>query len=107
ERFARAVYFTRTALPLNAIVFSDAYSGTLAFYAQRDVLRWMWIQPGYLDPALVELTKQGHHPYFVGDPFEVGAFKRYFDGSEAVTRLDGQLLPIVGESFVVADLTPP
>jgi len=53
------------------------------------------------------LTKQGHHPYFVGDPFEVGAFKRYFDGSEAVTRLDGQLLPIVGESFVVADLTPP
>ncbi|HKC56739.1 MAG TPA: glycosyltransferase family 39 protein [Vicinamibacterales bacterium] len=106
ERFARAVDFTR-ALPPNAIVFSDAYSGTLGFYAQREVLRWLWIPPEYLDLALGDLKKQGHHPYFVGDPFEVEAFKQYFDGSAAVTRLDGQALRVVDDSFVAADLTPP
>ena len=106
EHFAQAVDFTR-ALPPDAIVFSEAYSGTLAFYGRRDVLRWAWIPPGSLDPALADLTKQGHHPYFVGDPFEVDAFKRYFAGSEAVTRFDGRALRVVDDSFVAADLTPP
>ena len=106
QRFVRAVDFTR-ALPPNAIVFSDAYSGTLGLYAQRDVLEWRWIVPEYLDLALADLKKQGHHPYFVGDPFEVDAFKQYFDGSDAVTRFDGQALRVVDESFVAADLTPP
>ena len=106
QRFVRAVDFTR-ALPPDAIVFSEAYSGTLAFYGRRDVLRWAWIPPGSLDPALADLTKQGHHPYFIGDPFEVDAFKRYFAGSEAVTRFDGQALRVVDDSFVAADLTPP
>ncbi|HEY3162252.1 MAG TPA: glycosyltransferase family 39 protein [Vicinamibacterales bacterium] len=106
QRFVRAVDFTR-ALPPNAIVFSDAYSGTLGLYAQREVLEWRWILPEYLDLALADLKKQGHHPYFVGDPIEVDAFKQYFDGSEAVTRLDGQALRVVDDSFVAADLTPP
>lgn len=106
QRFAQVVEFTR-ALPPKAILFSDAYSGTLAFYAQRDVLEWLYIPAEYLDPALADLTKQGHHPYFVGDPFEVDRFKQRFDGSQAVMRLDGRVLRVVGESFVVADLTPP
>ena len=106
QRFAQAVDFTR-ALPPNAIVFSDAYSGTLGFYAQREVLRWLWIPREYLDLALADLQTQGHHPYFVGDRFEVDAFKKYFDGSEGAMRLDGQALRVVDESFVAADLTPP
>ena len=106
ERFVRAIDFTR-ALPPNAIVFSDGYSGTLGLYAQRDVLEWRWIVPEYLDLALADLKKQGYHPYFVGDPFEVDAFKKYFDGSEGAMRLDGQALRVVDESFVAADLTPP
>jgi hypothetical protein len=106
QRFARAVDFTRTLAP-NAIVFSEAYSGTLRLYSQREVLRWLWIPPEHLDLALADLKKQGYRPYFLGDPFEVEAFKEYFNSRDAVMRFDGQAWRPFGESFVVADLTPP
>src|SRR5258705_5459951 len=68
-RFARAVEFARFVEP-NAILLSDAYSGTLRFYAGRDILRWQMPAPQELDRVLVSLRDRGHAIFFVDDPFE-------------------------------------
>lgn len=105
-RFVRAVDFAKS-LPQGSIFISDAYSGTLRFYTGRDVLRWRWVPADVLDVALADLKAQGHRLYFVGDPFEVDAFKKYFFPSNAVGRFDAYLLPLAGETFIASDLTPP
>jgi hypothetical protein len=105
-RFVRAVDFART-LPPESIFISDAYSGTLHFYTGRDVLRWLWIPGDHFDEALADLKAQGRRLYFVGDPFEVDAFKEYLGRSNAAARFDAHVLPLVGETFVASELTPP
>jgi len=105
-RFAHAVDFART-LPGNAIFVSDAYSGALHFYTGRDVLRWVMVPENNLDLALVTLGCQGHRLYFIGDPFEVDRLKQEYANTDAARRFDERRQVIYGESFVVADLTPP
>jgi hypothetical protein len=105
-RFAHAVDFART-LPGNAIFVSDAYSGALHFYTGRDVLRWVMVPENNLDLALVTLGRQGHRLYFIGDTFEVDRLKQEYANTDAARRFDERRQVIYGESFVVADLTPP
>jgi len=105
-RFAHAVDFART-LPGNAIFVSDAYSGALHFYTGRDVLRWVMVPENNLDLALVTLGRQAHRLYFIGDPFEVDRLKQEYANTDAARRFDERRQVIYGESFVVADLTPP
>jgi hypothetical protein len=105
QRFVKAVEFVNT-LPRNAIVISDAYSGTLRFYTGRDILRWLTMYPHELDSALAYLSERGHPIYFVGDEFEVKEFKKRFSTDTAAMRFDERTLPNAGEEFVVANLTP-
>jgi len=106
ERFARAVDFVNT-LPANAILISDAYSGTLRFYTGRDVLRWGVIFPHEFDGALAYLRGRGHPLYFVGDPFEEKAFKAYPYRTDVAERFDRGRVQDRGYVFVASDLTPP
>jgi len=104
-RFARAVEFARYVEP-NAILLSDAYSGTLRFYAGRDILRWQMPAPQELDRVLVSLRDRGHVIFFVGDPFEEEGFKNRYPNSDAVGQFDSGRIPDVGYGFVAANLTP-
>ena len=105
QRFARAVFFA-AGLPRNAILVSNAYSGTLRFYSGRDVLRWEVVSREHLDDALGYLRGKGHPLYFVGDAFEVEEFKGRFPGTRTAGTLDGRLVTNSG-GFVVYDLTLP
>jgi hypothetical protein len=106
RRFARAVDFAN-GLPANAILISNAYSGTLRLYTGRDVLRWGMIIPHEFDGALVYLRDGGHPLYFVGDPFEEKAFKDYLYRTDAAQRFDKSRVQDQGYGFVASDLTPP
>jgi hypothetical protein len=106
ERFARAIDFANT-LPANAVLISDAYSGTLRFYTGRDVLRWGVMIRQEFDGALAYLRDGGHPLYFVGDPFEEKAFKAYLGRTDAVERFDRGRVQDQGHVFVASHLTPP
>jgi hypothetical protein len=106
DRFARAVDFANT-LPANAVLISDAYSGTLRFYTGRQVLRWGVMVRREFDGALVYLRDGGHPLYFVGDPFEETAFKAYLDRTDLGERFDRGRVQDQGYSFVASHLAPP
>ena len=95
DRFARAVDFANT-LPLDTILVSLAYSGTLRFYTGRDVLRWELLNGDELDGAVEYLRSRGHPLCLIGDPYEAIDFKRRF----ATTR-------IVKDDFDRRQLLPP
>jgi len=106
QRFARAVDFANHIEP-EAIVLSDAYSGTLRFYTGRDILRWQMLAPDEIDGVLARLRELGHPLYFVGDPFEEANFKLMYGRSEVVRRFDEGRIPDVGFGYVASVLTPP
>lgn len=104
RRFARAVQFAN-ALPANAVLVSDAYSGTLHFYTGRDVLRWVLMSGSQFDLALRYLQDQGHPVYFIGDPSEGTAFRDFLDRSDAAAQFDKGHYPDIGEVYVASDLS--
>ncbi len=103
-RFARAVAFA-SRLPANTVLISNAYSGTLRYYTGRDVLRWEVLHSTDVDAALAYLRDGGHPLLFVGDEFEVTAFKEYFDGTETAREFEPRRLLDVDAEFVVADFS--
>jgi hypothetical protein len=105
QRYARAVDFANS-LPMNAILLSRGYSGTLRFYTGRDVLRWEALSPDRIDKALVYLRDRGHPLYFIGDPSEEDDFKSSFANTDAARRFDTERIGDVSYGFVAANLTP-
>jgi len=104
RRFARAVAFANT-LPANTILVSDAYSGTLHFYTGRDVLRWVLIGAPQFILALRHVQERGHPVYFIGDPSEGTAFRKYLDGTDAAALFDKGYFGDSGEVFAASDLS--
>jgi hypothetical protein len=104
RRFARASQFANT-LPANSVLVSDAYSGTLHFYAGRDVLRWVLMNDRQFDFALHYLKEQGRPVYFIGDPGEGMSFRNYLDQSDAAALFERGHYPDIGEGYVASDLS--
>jgi hypothetical protein len=103
RRFARAVEFANT-LPPNAILVSEAYSGTLHFYTGRDVLLWRTIDASRFDRALEYIQERRHPVYFIGDPLEEEAFREYLEGTDGAARFEKGHFPDIGDVFVASDL---
>lgn len=82
---ARAV---EVLTPANAVVFPIQHSGSVRFYARRLTFRPDQIGEGWLEPALAELERRGHRPYFLLEDWEEPQFKRLFASRSALGRLD-------------------
>jgi hypothetical protein len=104
RRFARAAEFAST-LPSNAILISDAYSGTLHFYTGRDVFRWVLMTPDQFDRAFRSLKEQGYPLSFIVDPGEERSFTAYSQRTAAAEPFARGRVPDSGEVFVVSDLS--
>ncbi len=87
QRYARVVDYVLRQLPPNAVLVSNVHSGTVHFYAGRDVLRFEVMRPEDMDVALAYLRGLGRPVYFVGDPNEVDYFRELFPTSHAAAAL--------------------
>jgi hypothetical protein len=86
ERYVRAAEYV-AALPTNSVFVSLAHSGSIHYYARRDVLRWELLEPHALDGAVAFLRAKGQEVYLVGDTLEIEDFRRRFAGSEGARAL--------------------
>ena len=90
QRYERAVIHAQS-LPPRSVLVSLAHSGTLHFYAKKDVLRFDALDGAQIDDAIDDLEGLGYRIFFVGDPFEVGVFKARFAGTRAAGRMASSL----------------
>lgn len=93
----------------DAAIITLQHSGTVRYYGGRITLRWDFIEPEQLDPALRWLSAHGHRPYLLLDKFELEKFRDRFAGYSEIA--DVRWTPSVtlfrGETmlFDVADRT--
>ena len=80
RRYVRALDYV-ARLPQQAVFVSLTHSGTLAYYGERDVLRWEACAPADLDRAVAYLRGHDINVYVVADEGERPLFLAYFAGS--------------------------
>jgi hypothetical protein len=66
------------ASPPDAVVLAMQHSGSLAYYTDRVVIRWDWIEPAELPGLLETLRARGRAVYAVLDDWEVSRFNDRF-----------------------------
>jgi len=82
RRYVAAARLVANATPANSLIFSMQHSGTVRFYGSRMSLRYDYLEPRWLDPAVRWLVERGVHPYFLLDDWEVPEFQKRFAASE-------------------------
>jgi hypothetical protein len=88
-KYVRTARLVNQHLPQNAILISMQHSGSLRYYTRRPVLRYDFVDPGWLDFATEWLRAQGYALYAVVDRWELEEMKlRYAnEGYRTVERL--------------------
>jgi hypothetical protein len=104
QRFTRAIAYAR-ALPASAVLVSNSYSGTLRLYTGRDVLRWETLRSEDLDVVRAYFAGLRRPLHFIGDPFEMDAFTRFFAGSRTIEHLEDARTSEPEDGFVAYDLS--
>jgi hypothetical protein len=78
QRFVAMADLVR-ASPPDAVVLAMQHSGSLAYYTDRVVIRWDWIEPAELPGLLETLRARGRAVYAVLDDWEVSRFNDRFE----------------------------
>ena len=78
RRFVAMADFVR-ASPPDAVVLAMQHSGSLAYYTDRVVIRWDWIEPAELPGLLETLRARGRAVYAVLDDWETARFNDRFE----------------------------
>jgi hypothetical protein len=96
-------------LPPGSVFVSLLHSGSIRYYAGRDVLRWELVDAASMDAAVAHIRKRGHDVYFVGDRQEEFDFKKRFATSETARELERAALVVIGGTrvYTLADLPVP
>jgi hypothetical protein len=64
------------------------HSGSLRYYAQRQTLRFDWIDPGRLEWLVDRLERRGYRPYLLLEEWEEPLFRERFAAHTALGALD-------------------
>jgi hypothetical protein len=87
ERYTAITEFITRGLPANAVFISMQHSGTIRFYAGRQVVRYDWISAERFPSMIVWLRDHGYRPYIVLDSWEEPRFRARFAGTGPAGRL--------------------
>ncbi len=96
RRYASVGAFIARELPSNAIILTVMHSGSARYYSGRMTLRWDWIAPEWLDPALDFLRTSGYRPYLLVEDWERSHFQSRFAGYSSLAALDWQPVAVYG-----------
>jgi hypothetical protein len=88
RRYAVIGEYVRDELPPNAIVVSLLHSGSVRYYSGRQTLRWDWLAPEWLEPALSFLRANGYHPFLLIEEWDRAQFVERFTPSTKLGTLD-------------------
>jgi Dolichyl-phosphate-mannose-protein mannosyltransferase len=88
QRYPQMAAYVREALPERAALFAMQHSGSLAYYTDRPIVRWDWLDGPWLDRACAALRARGYAPYFVLEEWEEALFKARFAGHSEFGALD-------------------
>jgi len=107
ERRYRTVgeYVDRT-VPRKAVVLSMQQSGSVNYYSGRQILRYDYLDPDWLERAVELFEGKGMKCYAVLEDWEVVLFRDRFQTASPLGRLDWRPL-IVIEDISVYELRPP
>jgi hypothetical protein len=87
-RYVKVAEYIRRTLPVNAVMISLQHSGSIRYYSGRRTLRFDWVQPNWLDEAVVALQRLGYKPYLLLESWEEPLVRDRFAASSAVGKLD-------------------
>jgi hypothetical protein len=104
RRYIDVARFVASHTEPGAVMLSLQHSGSLRLYAGRLTLRYVVLDPQWLDRAVAHLQSIGRHPYFVLDGVEVDAFRRRFGAANRSGTLDWP--PLATLSTVVSIYDP-
>jgi hypothetical protein len=103
RRYVDVARFVAAHTEPDAVMLSVQHSGSLRLYADRLTLRFVVLDPGWLDRAVEYLESIGRHPYFVLDGGEVEAFRSRFASANRLGRLDWEPAATLGEVVSIYD----
>ena len=69
-------------LPANAVILAMQHSGSVRYYAGREIVRWDQIPEHRLDRLMKRLRRVGRPAYLLLDDWEVPEFERRFRGPQ-------------------------
>ena len=87
ERYVTVSRYVQRAFPERTVFLSMLYSGSLRYYAQRETIRYDWIDPGRFEPLLDRLERLGYQPMILLELWEEPQFRRRF-AADAKGALD-------------------
>jgi hypothetical protein len=75
-------------VPDRSILMALHHSGSIRYYTGRDVFRWDWLEPKFLDTAVRSLRGRAYNVYLVADAFELEEIRRRFASTLTLNDLD-------------------
>jgi hypothetical protein len=75
-------------LPADAVILAWQHSGSVRYYAGREIVRYDLVPPQRLDRLMKRLRRLGYHPYLLLDDWEVPEFKQRFESRSVLGALD-------------------
>ena len=88
QRFRDTGLLVRDRFPANAVFLAAWQSGTVRFFAGREVILWGYLDALGLEPALAWLEKSDYRPYILVERSEEAQFRDHFEKGSRVGRLD-------------------
>ena len=89
-------------LPDRSVFVTLVHSGSIRYYTGRDVLRWEWVEPWSLDPAIAYLRARGHDVYVIADDADAEGFRTRFANTRTLRDVEQALAADLGNVRVYA-----
>ena len=80
QRYVRIAKYIRATVPDDALILSMQHSGTVRYYAGRKTVRYDWLLPNWLDPAIEEMRRIRRAPLVLLENWEEKQFRERFNG---------------------------
>jgi hypothetical protein len=90
----------------DSLILGMQYNGAVQYYSGRMTLRYDYLHPDWLKPAVAWLAERGHHPYALLEGWEVEAWRKRFGSAGVIGRLDLQPIRAIAgpQGLVLYDL---
>jgi len=98
-RFAAMAEAVTTRTDEQSVIYSMMHSGSLTYYAGRDIINYSTLDPSWLDRSVDWVSCAGRHAYAVLEDWEVDDFRRRFAG-QATAELRQPILTYRGSRTV-------
>jgi hypothetical protein len=95
SRYRTVAEYVRRSLPEDAVVISMQHSGSVPYYSGRQILRYNYLDPAWLDRAVDFFRDRGRPCFAVLESWEVAAFRDRFEATSRLGGLPGRPVAVI------------